>query len=1333
MRLFLTEDGLTGFAIKGDDLVSVFKHPASEARGVAIPLARMAVWLGARRLDAYDTVLPYLYSTAGFKVASRVKWSDEAASDNWDKTEFSAFNNGEPDVVFMYHDPARSDFYTKGEGEYFDQYDDAVAAQSSKAGNVQYSGRRRSVAVAAALAASPVNANIADTPIAENSAIYKSLENGNAKQALAWLRQNSKSEDTRRIASILVKNGVGEQKTVILDPVNDLDSTIATLEKNGADQESIDLISMGSVRGMVLSTAKDKNIYLIKNPDQGANGVNEQTFLHEAIHAYVKARWSSVGAYTENNREVLDNRGLYNEEVAAEVQKFNNMWRGFGNVIKKEYEGGAGIPSTVISAAESPNEALAYLLTNKSVQDYAKRVVKDGSGYRLMSEAEAGKRSWWDDFVDMIRGIFGLSPSRDQFFNDFLDAGYSVLSVGEETDANFRVAAINDERYSGRRAQNTGGVSQSMMDKVVSEEPSVGVFGKFFDKMVGRIGNESRRRAFVRNVVNSKDGTFVLDRRLDAAIRGIDPADGRIPVDGSSVGRMMEMASQSTGVMQGALELGPPVFDGEITTFSDDISGLFDIFAPIGEERAGAFQTYAVARREKDLRAMGRVGFTQVTDAEIAETLRNADADFAEVFDAYQVFNGAIIDYAVDTGLLTEELGDTLKSMDYVPYYRAYEQDDGELDVLGPKMQAAMNNPKSALDLKLKGGSTGLGNLYENMIRNTQSIISAARKNLALQEAADAVDALNNLGVDDIGRRVNTPEGEGIMRLRVNGNPVYYQIEDPAVWASIASLGPQQMNVVVEAFSKFANVLRTSVTLAPSFMIANLWRGKISTYVTTDAKLTLGIDTFKGMKDAYQNGETTKIIKANTGIGGYAYGMGERDFANEVRRRYRRQEGGGYGFTRDWLDRLKSGLVAAERIGEATELAERVKLYNDIIASGGNPKSAAYEAMNLTNFGRKGAGQGYIGATMNWMIPMIPFLNARIQGLYRIAENQQNEPTIMGLRKKVLLRGMLYTLASSAIYAMFSDDDRWEEETVENKMLYDIMYLGDKTIYLPRPFEVGTIFGSMPIALYDYARDQDGREASDKLVFAFMNTFAMNPIPQGVKPALEASVNYSFFRGGSIDTMADQNLPAGMRYDERTSETAKAIGGAAGISPKKVDYVLNGYLGTMGAGLISGIDSVLSGVGVIPKKVGGLFGDPYHIGDTIASASGLTRFVKDSDRTTSRFVSDFYELKREADQANRAHKKLIEEGRREEAIEYAEENKFPLQARKQLGQISKDISKVNKDIDKVEVDPKLTPAEKQLKLKPLLRKRKDLARKGYDYARGARIVPSIEEEEEAEE
>jgi hypothetical protein len=130
------------------------------------------------------------------------------------------------------------------------------------------------------------------------------------------------------------------------------------------------------------------------------------------------------------------------------------MWRKFNSVIKKELEGGAVLPSTVISSAESPNEALSYLLTNESVQKYAKRIVSDGNGYRLMSEKETGKRSWWDDFVDMLRKIFGMAPARDQFFNDFLDAGNSVLAVGEKTKADFRVAAIDDESDSPKNVTN---------------------------------------------------------------------------------------------------------------------------------------------------------------------------------------------------------------------------------------------------------------------------------------------------------------------------------------------------------------------------------------------------------------------------------------------------------------------------------------------------------------------------------------------------------------------------------------------------------------------------------------------------------------------------------------------------------------------------------------------------------------------------------------------------------------------------------------------------------------------------------------------------------------
>lgn len=141
MRLFVTKDGMSGFALKGDDIVSAFKSPKSADRGVAFSMIRMAVALGGRKLDAFDTVLPSIYSVSGFKAVARMRWNDEFKPDDWNKETFKAFNGGEPDVVFMAYDQNREGLYSPDEGEYTDSYDQAVAAQG---GDVQYSGRRGS-------------------------------------------------------------------------------------------------------------------------------------------------------------------------------------------------------------------------------------------------------------------------------------------------------------------------------------------------------------------------------------------------------------------------------------------------------------------------------------------------------------------------------------------------------------------------------------------------------------------------------------------------------------------------------------------------------------------------------------------------------------------------------------------------------------------------------------------------------------------------------------------------------------------------------------------------------------------------------------------------------------------------------------------------------------------------------------------------------------------------------------------------------------------------------------------------------------------------------------
>jgi hypothetical protein len=898
-----------------------------------------------------------------------------------------------------------------------------------------------------------------------------------------------------------------------------------------------------------------------------------------------------------------------------------------------------------------------------------------------------------------------------------------------------------DVKYSGRKGGKvyTGGVSQSMMDKIVANYQESSGLADFWDKtMLARRPGESRRRAFVRNSINNKDGAFLLDRMLDAKLRGVDISDGRIPVDGSSVGRAMEMASQAGGVVEMALVAGPPVYSNDLTTAHEDIPGLIEIFKPIGSKKQEAFQTYAVARRESDLRRNGRVGFPELTDAEIAETLKNADTEFSEVFENYQEYNRAVIDYAIDTGLLTEELGEKFKAADYIPYYRAIEDELGEMETLGVKVQSAINNPKSGLDLKLKGSDSNLGGLYENVLKNTRSIIMASRRNLALQEAADAVDALVALGIDDIGRRVPQPLGENIMRLRVDGKPVYYKIDDLAVWAALAGMKPTQRNAATQFLARFTNVIRGSITLMPGFMLASAVRAKTSTYVTTDINLTGPIATFKGMADALRNGKTTSMFKYNSGFGGYSYGQSESDYVNVLLRRYRVNDGDYTSVIKRFLDRFELGVESLERLGEASEFAERNVLVENLIEAGMPPKTAAYEGMNVTNYGRHGAGEGFIGSAFSALIPLVPFLNARIQGLYRMAENQQNQKTILGIRQKLLLRGLLYTAGSLAIYALGSDDERWEEEKDEVKMLNDILYIGDYRIQIPRPFEVGTFFGAVPVAFLDYMRNSDGEELWRKGKFLAMNTLGLNPIPQFAKGALGAAFNYDTFSQRPIETTADENLPSGMRYDIYSSGLARGIGDTdiaefVGLSPKKIDYLVNSYLGPMGSLFAASVDSALSNVGVLPKKPGGLIADDAGIGDILSTASGLGRFVKETDTGTSRFVSQFYVLKREADQLARARKLMLETGRYEEAARMLEENRAPISARTQLGRIGRRMGEINKQMDRVEMDGSMTPSQKKLNLKPLVAEKNRLARTGYDYARGMKIAFAYADEAEAEE
>lgn len=113
MRTFLSDDRKAGFAIKPDgDIVSVF----SDGGGKAHAMLLLATQEGGTKLDAFDTVLPFIYSLNGFKEVRREAWNEAYKPDGWNKADFADYNNGEPDVVYMEYDPIHDPFARAKDG-----------------------------------------------------------------------------------------------------------------------------------------------------------------------------------------------------------------------------------------------------------------------------------------------------------------------------------------------------------------------------------------------------------------------------------------------------------------------------------------------------------------------------------------------------------------------------------------------------------------------------------------------------------------------------------------------------------------------------------------------------------------------------------------------------------------------------------------------------------------------------------------------------------------------------------------------------------------------------------------------------------------------------------------------------------------------------------------------------------------------------------------------------------------------------------------------------------------------------------------------------------------
>jgi hypothetical protein len=218
-------------------------------------------------------------------------------------------------------------------------------------------------------------------------------------------------------------------------------------------------------------------------------------------------------------------------------------------------------------------------------------------------------------------------------------------------------------------------------------------------------------------------------------------------------------------------------------------------------------------------------------------------------------------------------------------------------------------------------------------------------------------------------------------------------------------------------------------------------------------------------------------------------------------------------------------------------------------------------------------------------------------------------------------------------------------------------------IRIPIPFEVGLLFKTLPERMMRRYYDVDvARDTAQSLKRAVTSTLAFNPVPQAVLPIAEVIANYDTFTGRAIiPPYMDERMAAEYQAKFGTNELARILGEATGISPIKIDHLMNGYLGTLGTYTLDAIDHVARDADrMYPSR------EPYEY-------PFVRRFFADS--TQPGLQTQYYDLYKEVGKVTNTIRQLREDGRVDELNAYLMENQSILGIKSGVDVLNKRMKK----------------------------------------------------------
>lgn len=667
----------------------------------------------------------------------------------------------------------------------------------------------------------------------------------------------------------------------------------------------------------------------------------------------------------------------------------------------------------------------------------------------------------------------------------------------------------------------------------------------------------------------------------------------------------------------------------------------------------------------------------------------------------------AILVPLVEMGWMAKKQYEDMISRPEAEYYASFarEMEDVETYTLGGKdpVKKIYGSEKK----KIPSVEATIANVYKTVklvetLRLNKEVVKLADMTEDLAEAIKEVTP--QYIVKDVPKRPG-PRGGTKVSIRspippkqtivvpVDGVKHFYRVP-PDVHKALDYYSPHEMSVVIKLMNYPVRLLRAGATLSAEFIIRNPIRDQFTAMAYSKFGYIPFWDMGKGMFHLIGKTELYNEYKASGAEQAYFTSMDRTTLNVRARDLLSFKKGMGVK-TVNPIEYLR---IASEFMEKGTRLglAARAK------KKGATPSQMMATARESTiDFGRIGEERR--------LNQVIAFWNANVQGADLLRKNLQYHPG------RTLLRlTMGITLPSIGLWFFnHSDDDREKRYNAlpewRKNFFWNIPIKDGPVLSLPKPFELGIIFGSLPERILDYAYLKDPKDLKT-VGKAVRDGMLPGLIPTAALPIIENIANWNFFMERPIESEAIQRLPAKMRARQYTSEVAKRFGEMANISPLKTDNWIRAWSGSLGRTAVDLIDPLIA-----TKEVPEVSKKWYEV------TPGLKGLIaKEPIGSAGKDVNRFYENMQEIIEAEQGHKVLTKNQAREEARKFDKETHNLRRFASSVRSTATTLAGLRKRIVRIIQSKTLTAEQKRVRIEAVKKRMTEVATRFNERVRQGR-------------